>query len=125
MDTALRVLVIDDEQIVLDSVRKHLSKANFEVHTVLSATKGLKAAEQQSFDLVLTDLMMPQIDGLELMKIIQTRYPGLPVVMMTGYATISTAQQAEQMGAAGYVAKPFSRAELLEVVRLALGDMQE
>jgi DNA-binding NtrC family response regulator len=64
--------------------------------------------------------MMPHTDGLELMRLIHGRLPHMPVIMMTGYATVSSANQAVQSGAFGYVAKPFTRAELKEVVRKAV-----
>jgi DNA-binding NtrC family response regulator len=63
--------------------------------------------------------MMPKIDGLELTKKVKTRFPAIPVIIMTGYATIGTAEQATQVGAFAYIAKPFSRAELKEIVHLA------
>jgi two-component system response regulator HydG len=64
--------------------------------------------------------MMPHTDGLELMRIFKKRFPHMPVIMMTGYATVSTAVQATRLGAAGYVAKPFTKAELREVVQRAV-----
>jgi glycine cleavage system H lipoate-binding protein len=75
--------------------------------------------DEGSIDIVLTDLMMPDIDGLEFMKMIAERNPQIPVIMITGYATINTALQATQLGAFDYVAKPFAKTELQGVVRRA------
>ena len=119
MERTLKILVVDDEQIVLDSVNKHLRKDNYEIIGVLSAREGLEKIESENIDIVLTDLMMPHTDGLELMKIIKEKRPGLPVIMITGYATINTALQATQLGAFDYIAKPFSKAELLGVIKRA------
>jgi CheY-like chemotaxis protein/glycine cleavage system H lipoate-binding protein len=119
-DDKLNILVVDDEQIVLDSVAKHLRREPVEIHTALSADQGLKLLEDIDIDVVLTDLMMPEIDGLEFMKLVKDRDPDIPVIMITGYATVNTALQATQLGAFDYVAKPFSKKELLGVVRRAL-----
>jgi glycine cleavage system H lipoate-binding protein len=73
----------------------------------------------KEIDVVLTDLMMPEIDGLEFMKIVKNYSPNVPVIMITGYATINTALQATQLGAFDYIAKPFSKKELLSVVKRA------
>jgi CheY-like chemotaxis protein/glycine cleavage system H lipoate-binding protein len=115
----MNILVVDDEQIVLDSVKKHLRKENYEVYTALSAREGLGRIETQGIDIVLTDLMMPDIDGLELVKLVGERHPRVPVIMVTGYATINTALQATQLGAFDYIAKPFAKTELQSVVRRA------
>ena len=114
------VLVVDDEQIVLDSVRKLLRKDPLQVMTTLSAAEGLAAIERTRVHLVLTDMMMPVMDGLEFTRLVKDRWPALPVVMITGYATISTAMQAIKLGAFDYVAKPFTKAELRGVVKRAL-----
>lgn len=119
MTRSLNILVVDDEQIVLDSVKKHLRKTDVQLHFALSAQKGLNIMEQEPIDIVLTDLMMSEIDGLELMKIIKSKSPGTPIIMITGYATISTALQAQKLGAFDYIAKPFTKAELVSVVRRA------
>lgn len=119
MDRKLRILVVDDEQIVLDSVKKHLRKDNVTVHTALLAKEGLAAMDEEPMDIILTDLMMPEIDGLEFMKIVKAKYPAVPIIMVTGYATINTALQATQLGAFNYIAKPFTKVELKSVIKRA------
>lgn len=119
MERTLKILVVDDEQIVLDSINKHLRKDNYDVIGVLSVREGLEKIENEHIDIILTDLMMPHTDGLEFMKIVKERRPGLPVIMITGYATINTALQATQLGAFDYIAKPFSKAELKGVIKRA------
>ncbi len=119
MSDTLNVLVVDDEQIVLDSIRKHLRKEPYEVLTALSAGTALDILQHNQIDIVLTDLMMPEMDGLELMAVVKKQYPDSPVIMVTGYATINTALQAMQLGAFDYIAKPFTRAELRGVVQRA------
>ena len=119
MDRKIGVLVVDDEQIVLDSITKHLRKEDYTLHCVLSARGALDKMRSEEIDIILTDLMMPDMDGLELMATVKADRPNLPVIMITGYATINTALQATQLGAFDYVAKPFSRRELLAVVKRA------
>jgi len=119
MERALNILVVDDEQIVLDSVRKHLKKENYSVHWALSVREALGKMDQIKMDIILTDLMMPDIDGLEFMAMAKKDYPHIPMVMITGYATINTALQATQLGAFDYIAKPFTKKELLGVVTRA------
>ena len=119
MERQAKILVVDDEQIVLDSVCKHLRTENYELVCVLTAPEALQQIDAGEFDVVITDLMMPEIDGLELMKLIKDKHPKMPVVMITGYATINTALQATQLGAFDYIAKPFSRAELKSVIKRA------
>jgi len=125
MERQINILVVDDEQIVLDSVKKHLRKTNYNVQTVSSVQKALLIMEQMEFDLVLTDLMMPHIDGLELMEIVKSRYPKVPVIMITGYAAADTARQATRLGAFDNVAKPFSKAELITAINRALDFVEQ
>lgn len=119
MGRKLNVLVIDDEQIVIDSVRKHLRKENFEVYEALSVRGALGKMENTKMDIILTDLMMPDIDGLEFMAMVKEDLPNVPIIMITGYATINTALQATQLGAFDYIAKPFTKKELLGVLTRA------
>ena len=120
MERQVNILVVDDEQIVLDSVKKHLRKTDYNVQAASSVQKALLMMEQTQFDPVLTDLMMPHIDGLELMEIVKSRYPKVPVIMITGYAAADTARQATRLGAFDNVAKPFSKAELITAINNAL-----
>jgi CheY-like chemotaxis protein/glycine cleavage system H lipoate-binding protein len=119
MERTLNILVVDDEQIVLDSITRLLKKDNYAIHTALTAQAGLDLLDATSMDIVLTDLMMPEMDGLEFMKVVKERKPLTPVIMITGYATINTALQATELGAFDYVAKPFTKSELRGVLQRA------
>jgi len=120
MKRPARILVVDDEQVVLDSVRKNLKKEGYEIFTVLSASEALAHLRTEGVDVVITDLMMPGMDGLEMMVEMKARGHDQPVVMITGYATMRTALQALRKGAFDYIAKPFTRAELQGVVSRAV-----
>jgi CheY-like chemotaxis protein/glycine cleavage system H lipoate-binding protein len=116
----LTILFVDDEQIVLDSALKLLRKEPFQVETALSAAVGLERLGQGGVQVVLTDLMMPGMDGMEFLQKVKESWPAIPVVMVTGYATISTAMQAMKLGAFDYIAKPFTKSELRGIVKRAL-----
>ncbi|MBW1677446.1 MAG: response regulator [Deltaproteobacteria bacterium] len=115
-----KALVIDDEQVVLDSVTKILTDENYEVDVSLSGRKGLEDAIQRDYDIVLTDIRMPDIGGMRVLRDIRRAKPSLPVVMITGYASIESSVQAMKLGAADYIEKPFTPDQLLKAVASAL-----
>lgn len=117
---ALKALVIDDEQIVLDSVKKILVEENYDVDVTLSSRQGLDWAIQKQYDIVLTDIRMPEIGGMRILRDIKRAKPSLPVVIITGYATVRSAVQSMKLGATDYIEKPFTPEELLEAVASAL-----
>jgi DNA-binding NtrC family response regulator len=116
----IKALVIDDEQIVLDSVRKILKEENYDVDVSLSGRQGLDWAIKKKYDIVLTDIRMPDMGGMRVLRDIKRNKPSLPVVMITGYATVQSAVQAMKLGATDYLEKPFTPEKLLEVVALAI-----
>ncbi len=120
VDGRLTILFVDDEQIVLDSAYKLLRKEPFRLETATSATDALERLEQGGIQVVLTDMMMPGMDGLEFTRIVKQKWPTIPVVMVTGYATITTAMEAMSLGAFDYIAKPFTKSELRGMVKRAL-----
>jgi len=115
-----RVLVIDDEQIVLDSIRKILKDEDCEVDVSLSGREGLDWALNRHYDVVLTDIRMPDIGGMRVLRDIKRAKPSLPVVMITGYATVQSAVQAMHLGAMEYLEKPFTPEKIIEVVSAAV-----
>jgi len=116
----MKALVIDDESIVLDSVSRILKDDNFKVDTSLSGLEGLTRAVEGPYDIVLTDLRMPDLGGMRVLRDIKRAKPSLPVVMITGYGSVKTAVQAMKLGAAEYIQKPFSPEELSAAVKSAL-----
>lgn len=113
-------LVIDDEQVVLDSVRRILEPEGYNVHTTTSGKDGIRIAAETPFDIVLTDIRMPFIDGFKVLRDIKRSNPGIPIVVITGYATVQSAVEAIQLGATNYIEKPFTPEQLLHVVDAAL-----
>jgi len=115
-----KALVIDDEQIVLDSVSKILTDENYEVDATLFGREGLKQAIEKDYDIVLTDIRMPDIGGMRVLRDVKRAKPSLPVVIITGYASVKSAVQAMKLGAADYIEKPFTPDQLLKAVGAAL-----
>ncbi len=115
-----RILAIDDEEIVHASLKKILTRAGHEIHSVYSARDGLNQLEMSNFNLIIVDLMMPEMNGIQFLEALKEKSCMLPVLMITGYPTISTAVQALRLGAVDYIAKPFTRKELLSPVQRAL-----
>jgi DNA-binding NtrC family response regulator len=120
-----KALVIDDEQIVLDSVSTLLRDEGFEVDVSLDGRQGLDWAIERKYDVVLTDIRMPDIGGMKVLRDVKRINPTLPVIMITGYASIESAVQAMKLGAAEYIEKPFEPEQLLEAVSRALGISKE
>lgn len=115
-----KALVIDDEEIVLKSVSKILTDENYEVDPTLSGREGIDWAIQRLYDVVLTDIRMPDIGGMRVLRDIKRAKPKLPVIMITGYASVQSAVQSMKLGAADYLEKPFTPDQLLKAVASAL-----
>jgi len=115
-----KALVIDDEQIVLDSVSKILKDKNYEVDVSLSGREGLDQAIKKEYNIVLTDIRMSDIGGMRVLRDIKRAKPSLPVVMITGYASVRSSVQAMKLGAADYIEKPFTPDQLIKAVASAL-----
>ena len=111
MDT-IRLLVVDDEDVVLRAVRKALRKDDLDIETVHSGVEALERLAARRFDMVITDLMMPGMNGIELLKRINELQLETQTIMLTGYPTVKTALLAKRLGATEYVIKPFTRQEL-------------
>jgi DNA-binding NtrC family response regulator len=114
-----KALVIDDERIVLESVKKILGE-NYDVEVTLSGKQGLEWAVQRDYDVVLTDIRMPDIGGMHVLRDIKRAKPMLPVMLITGYASVNSAVQAMKLGAANYIEKPFAPDDLSKAVDLAI-----
>jgi DNA-binding NtrC family response regulator len=115
-----RALIVDDEAAALKTLAHLLRKDGYEVIAKQSGPAGLKALEEQAFDIVLTDLRMPEVDGIALLQQAKTLQPECEVIMITGYGTLDSAVEAMKHGAFHYIAKPYRLDEVRQVVRSAL-----
>jgi len=115
-----RILAVDDEAVVLDSFRRILVLEGFSVDTVEHGPEALGLVQRRDYDFVFTDLKMPDMDGVEVVKAVKHLRPDVDVVVITGYGSIETAVQTLQQGACEYVQKPFTADELGEFARKLL-----
>lgn len=116
-----RILVVDDQESMRDMLADLLDMMGYESCTVESGSEALEKLIASDVDLVITDLNMPEMDGLELMKRIKARNPGMPVIVITGYGTFNTERQVLSDGADGYIPKPCTINRVQETVNTALG----
>jgi DNA-binding NtrC family response regulator len=115
-----RILVVDDEEIVLRSVLRVLGESGYDLETARNGADALKRIDEAAFDLLLLDIMMPQVDGLEVLQRVKESHPDVEVVMITGLAQVQTAVRSMKLGAFDYLPKPFEPDELKRVVERAL-----
>jgi DNA-binding NtrC family response regulator len=115
-----RILVVDDEEHVRTLFSRVLQKEGYEVDCAASGSQAMEKLTRDSFDLVLTDLKMNGIDGLDLVKKGKTISRGLPFILLTGYGTAQTAASAAKEGADVFLMKPIDMNELKLAVRKAL-----
>lgn len=115
-----KILVVDDDPGLLRLLTIRLRAENYEVEAVENGVAAVAAASRFRPDLVITDLRMDQMDGIGLLKELQSRWPGLKVILLTAHGTIPDAVQATQMGAFGFLTKPVDKQELLDHVQKAL-----
>lgn len=115
-----KILIIDDERSIRSTLREILEYEQFEVEEAIDGQDGLYKLEQSVFDLVLCDIKMPKIDGLEVLQTINSKYPDVCVVMISGHGSIETAVEATKLGAYDFIAKPPDLNRLLITVRNAL-----
>lgn len=114
-----KILVVDDEKLICDMLKAELEKNNYDVTVVNSAKEAIKAIEHTNFDIVLLDLMLPKITGLDLLVLIKERSPETVVIIITAYGSAESAVKAMKLGAFDYITKPFSMEELLVVIKKA------
>ena len=120
MNIPRRILVVDDEPLVTGSCRRVLTDAGYEVDTTESGREGINLALGGRFDLVVTDLKMPDLDGMELVRVLKKERPGTAIVVITGYGTVPSAVQATKLGASDYIEKPFTPDRLVEATAKAI-----
>ncbi len=115
-----RILVVDDERNVLSGFEEVLGSEGHEVIPARRAQAALECIEAEEFDLVIMDIRMPGMSGLDALRQIKERCPKLPVIIMTGAGTMETAVEATKRGAFDYHLKPFEPADMLQTIEKAL-----
>ncbi len=120
MNTPAKIMVVDDEVGICKNVAKILKKSNYDVTHAASAKEALALMAKDSFSLLISDIVMPEMNGLELLRMVKKEWPVTRAVMMTAYASTETAVKAIRMGALDYIPKPFTPDELRTTVENAL-----
>ena len=111
-----RILVVDDEAIVARSCRRILAAEGDEVQTAETGREGLKRALSEHFDVVMADLRMPDLDGMELVRTLRSERPETAVIVITGYGSVASAVEAAKLGVLDYIEKPFTPAQIREAL---------
>ena len=114
------VLIVDDEASVRTSLEKALSKAGYVTKSAGSGNEALKMLQKQSVDIVLSDLKMPDGDGLDLIRGIKMKNTGVEVILLTGFGTVDKAVEAMKEGAYDFITKPFKKAVILSTIERAI-----
>jgi DNA-binding NtrC family response regulator len=115
-----KILIVDDEEVIIRSCSRILSGDGYEVDSARNGAEALRKVEETAYEVVVLDIMMPGVDGLEVLQQVKERHPEVEVIMMTGLSQIKTAVQSMKVGAFDYLSKPFDPDEFKVVVDRAL-----
>ena len=107
------VLIVDDEKVVIDSVKKILSLGNYHVDAVFDAETALDKLKTVHYKIIITDLMLPKASGIDLIASVKQQYPHIPLILITGYATLENAVHSLNKGSFDFIPKPFEIEEVL------------
>lgn len=116
---SVNILIIDDESVICNACHLILSEKGYTVERQLTGKSGLDALKTGQYHLVLLDMMLPDMDGMDILKKIKKEWPAVCIIVMTGYSTVSNAVKAMKLGAYDYLAKPFTDDELVSAVEKA------
>lgn len=116
MDSQIEILVVDDEAIVGERLRAFLEADGHYVETFTNSQKALQRLEEKSFDIVISDIRMEEIDGVQIMERVVEMSPRTKVIMITGYATMELARESMAKGAFDFISKPFKSKEIRSTI---------
>ena len=119
MNDKASILIVDDEEIVRRSHLRSLATTGCHAEAAADGDEALRVMERQPFDVVLLDLRMPGLDGMDVLKTIKHRWPDSEVVVITGYPTIESAKEAVRLGAQNYIAKPIGPEDVVKAANEA------
>ena len=114
------ILIVDDDLLILELIQRHLQSLNYHTYKAISVKEALEILKDTSIDLLITDLQMPDVDGLELIKYTSEHYPKIPKLVVTGFPSIEGALEVMKSGAVDYITKPFTKEELKKAVLKSL-----
>jgi DNA-binding NtrC family response regulator len=119
MERKLEIMILDDEAIVGARLEPSLEKAGYKVESFIDSREALKRLQEKRFDIVVTDLKMANVDGMEIHHFAKERWPETVVIIITGFATVEIAREALQSGVYDFIAKPFKISHLRDVIEKA------
>jgi DNA-binding NtrC family response regulator len=119
----LDICIIDDEVVVCKRLQQFLGKAKHNVETFVDSTTAIKRLDEKTFDVVVTDIRMDNIDGMDVLNHVMSKGGQTKVIMITGYATIEIAREAQAKGAFDFISKPFKPQDLQEVIDKAAKEL--
>ncbi|MBI5475750.1 MAG: response regulator [Ignavibacteriales bacterium] len=115
-----RILVVDDEEALRTVLSAELLNAGYEVDTASDGDDAISVVQNKRFNLVLLDIKMPKVDGFEVLKFIKKNFPGVKVIMLTGFADLKNAIESKKHGAEDFVSKPYDLVDLLTTIERVL-----
>jgi DNA-binding NtrC family response regulator len=121
VNAKIKVLILDDETIVGERLKASLERAGYSVDAFSSSKNALDKLREEEFDILVTDLKMNSPDGMEVLRTAQQIRPGIKSVVITGFATKATAEEAKQSGAVEFIAKPFKISHLKDLLKKLSG----
>ena len=123
MENKLSIMIIDDENIVGKRLQPTLEKRGDTVETFIDSREALKRFDEKNFDIVVTDIRMDNVDGIEVLEHITAQSKRTKVIMITGYATVEVAREALAKGAFDFIAKPFKPNDLRAIIERAAQEL--
>ena len=124
MDKKLDILILDDEPIVGERLKPALEKEGYQVEIFVDPNKALERIGDKKFDIVVTDIRMDEMDGIEVLEQVTARSERTKVIMITGYATLEVARESLTKGAFDFIAKPFKLKEIRSAINKAAESLQ-
>jgi DNA-binding NtrC family response regulator len=118
-----RILVVDDEDALRTVLSSELEGEGYQVASASDGEEAIKILGTQSFDLILLDIKMPNVDGFEVLKFVKQNQPKTKVIMLTGFADLKNAIESKKLGAEDFVSKPYDLVDLLTTVERVLGSV--
>lgn len=118
------ICIIDDEVVVCKRLQQFLTRAKYSVETFVDSTTAIQRITEKTFDIVVTDIRMDNIDGMDVLNHVTKKGENTKVILITGYATIEIAREAQAKGAFDFISKPFRPQELLKVIEEAIKDLE-
>jgi DNA-binding NtrC family response regulator len=121
MRNKIKILLLDDEPIVTERLKQSLEKSNYHVDAFISGKEAIDQLKTEKYNILITDLKMSSPDGMEVLQMARKIQPGIKAIVITGFATIKTAEVAKQSGAIEFIAKPFKMSQLKKILNTISG----